>query len=94
MELILNHLEDMKKMYCDYQEPESVDSEILSPAYLIRRRRRRQSTSPSPDDINEASRKHLRTVINNAWEKLDFYYQRTDETSVYLAALVLHPGQK
>ena len=47
-----------------------------------------------PDELNDASRRHIRTAINNAWEKLDKYYALTDETPVYLAALVLHPGQK
>lgn len=95
MELILDHMEDMKKVYRDYHEPQDVDLETLPPAQSTRRRHRRQPAPPFPiDDINEASRKHLRTAINNAWEKLDYYYRRTDETPVYLAALVLHPGQK
>jgi hypothetical protein len=44
--------------------------------------------------MNDASRRHLRTAINNAWDKLDKYYILTDKTPAYVAALVLHPGQK
>src|SRR5271169_4108641 len=49
------------------------------------------SLHPAPTNL---SRRHIRTAINNAWEKLDKYYALTDETPVYLAALVLHPGQE
>jgi hAT family C-terminal dimerisation region len=56
---------------------------------------RRPRAPPRPnDDVNEASRMHLRTAINNAWAKLKTYYERSDDTPVYVAALVLHPGHK
>ena len=83
-------------------QPLSAD---LLPARLTRRRHQ-NPLSPSPqtqsrlqsqasgEELNDASRRHIRTTINNAWEKLDSYYALTDETPVYLAALVLHPGQK
>ncbi|KAG9994666.1 hypothetical protein KCU78_g18313, partial [Aureobasidium melanogenum] len=32
--------------------------------------------------------------INLAWQKLDEYYSKTDQSPVYVAAVVLHPGLK
>src|SRR5437667_3728777 len=37
---------------------------------------------------------HLKACINNAWIKLDKYYNMTELSSVYVAALVLHPRYK
>jgi hypothetical protein len=34
--------------------------------------------------------KHFKICINQAWKKLDKYYQLLDETFIYYAALVLH----
>jgi len=33
-------------------------------------------------------------MFNSGWSKLDKYYQLTDESPAYIAALVLHPGMK
>jgi hypothetical protein len=41
-----------------------------------------------------SSRKHIRTSIDNCWGKLDDYYKILDTLPAYMAALVLHPGQK
>ena len=35
--------------------------------------------------------KHFCNNINQAWLKLDKYYQLTDESPAYLATMVLHP---
>jgi hypothetical protein len=32
--------------------------------------------------------------VNLGWKKLDEYYQETDQSPVYVAAVVLHPGSK
>ena len=32
--------------------------------------------------------------VNLGWKKLDEYYQKTDQSPVYVAAVVLHPGLK
>lgn len=37
---------------------------------------------------------HFRIGINLAWEKLDTYYQRLDETPIYYAAMALHPAYR
>ena len=108
IELLLEHLEHQKVVYQDCPEPSHaepiVPEDQPSSASSTRRRRRnslrRALSQPQPprqgreDELNDASRRHIRTAINNAWEKLDTYYALTDETPVYLAALVLHPGQK
>ncbi|KAJ3453177.1 hypothetical protein MRS44_018832 [Fusarium solani] len=37
---------------------------------------------------------HFRIGINLAWDKLDEYYQRLDETSIYYTAMALHPAYR
>lgn len=37
---------------------------------------------------------HLSTNINLAWQKLNEYYYKLDDTSIYVAAVVLHPRMK
>jgi len=34
---------------------------------------------------------HFSTNINAAWQKLNEYYTRTDDTSIYRLAVFLHP---
>ncbi len=53
------------------------------------------NTNPYPDndDIIKA-RKYIRTSLDNCWGKLDNYYKKFDLTSIYTAALMLHPGYK
>ena len=78
------------------RQPPSHEEHPLQPP----RKQSAHLTPPLPpsqrpnDDLNAASRQHLRTAINNAWMKLNTYYDRTDDTPVYMAALVLHPGHK
>lgn len=36
--------------------------------------------------------KHILTSFDNCWGKLDEYYKAIDETPVYVATIVLHPG--
>ena len=36
----------------------------------------------------------LSKMFNSGWSKLDKYYQKTEETAVYVAALVLNPRYK
>ena len=37
---------------------------------------------------------HFKTSVNLGWKKLDQYYNLSDETAVYRAAIVLHPDKK
>jgi hypothetical protein len=46
------------------------------------------------DQVVTESRKHLKTSIDNCWGKLDEYYKKLDALPIYVAALVLNPGQK
>jgi hypothetical protein len=36
----------------------------------------------------------LSKIFNSGWSKLDKYYQKIEETAVYIAALVLNPRYK
>jgi hypothetical protein len=49
---------------------------------------------PSQDQPIEQTREYrmLATGVNLAWKKLDQYYQMTDQSPVYVAAVVLHPA--
>ena len=38
--------------------------------------------------------KHFKIGINLAWQKLDEYYQKLDETPIYYTALALHPAYR
>ena len=83
----------------------SADQQVADepPAHSTRLRRQIPPRPPLPPTSHipaiqgpedDASRRHIRIAINNAWDKLDKYYTLTDETPAYVAALVLHPGQK
>ncbi len=45
-------------------------------------------------DIDDSDHEHLLACIKNAWDKLDDYYQRMDESPVYAASVVLNPRHK
>jgi hypothetical protein len=51
---------------------------------------------PLPDDPfkNTLEYRMLCVGINLAWQKLNEYYIKTDQSPVYVAAVVLHPGLK
>jgi hypothetical protein len=51
-----------------------------------------QAEDVATDEMTVESRKHFREAINNAWKKLNDYYTLLDDSPVYTAALVLHPG--
>jgi hypothetical protein len=55
-----------------------------------------QTTEPddAEDDGPSESQKHFSTNINLAWQKLDVYFNKTDATPIYRAAVVLHPRMK
>jgi hypothetical protein len=63
-----------------------------------------QSMPPAPPPTREAlaedpfkntlEYRMLCVGINLAWQKLDEYYSKTDQSPVYVAAVVLHPGLK
>ena len=48
-------------------------------------------TIPSVDSSILTSQHHFATSINLGWQKLNEYYDKLDETPVYVAAVVLHP---
>jgi hypothetical protein len=46
------------------------------------------------DDEMLESQKHFSTNINLGWQKMDNYFNKTDATPIYRAAVVLHPRLK
>lgn len=46
------------------------------------------------DQAEFQDRDHFRLNVNAAWQKLDEYYSKLDETPVYYAALALHPAYR
>jgi hypothetical protein len=55
-----------------------------------------QTTGPDDAKTDDRldSEKHFSTTINLAWQKLDIYFNKTDATPIYRAAVVLHPRLK
>jgi hypothetical protein len=56
-----------------------------------------EQTTESDDaatDGTSESQKHFLTNINLAWQKLNTYFNKTDATPIYYAAVVLHPRLK
>lgn len=47
-----------------------------------------------PDHWSPAKDRYLRNSLQLGWEKLDKYYQLTDHSSAYVAAIALHPRFK
>lgn len=43
---------------------------------------------------NMHTNKHVITLVELIWAKIDYYYRRSDETPAYRAAIILHPGKK
>ena len=66
MEFVLEKLEEFKTQYINLNEP----VEFLPPTYSTRRWRCASSPRSPTTDLHLDSRKYLRTVINNAWDKL------------------------
>jgi hypothetical protein len=44
------------------------------------------------DGLSDASQRYLCTCINNAWSKLDKYYNRTDRSRAYFGSVRMHPA--
>jgi hAT family C-terminal dimerisation region len=55
--------------------------------------RRTEDDLPWNDDPTAQTNKHIAASLDNCWGKLDEYYKMLDDTPVYAAAIVLHPGQ-
>lgn len=51
-------------------------------------------TISSVEDTLITPQHHFTTSINLGWQKLNEYYNKLDETPVYVAAVVLHPRMK
>jgi len=52
------------------------------------------SEATSTDETTTATRKYIKTSLDNCHGKFDQYYQLMNEIFVYAAAIVLNPAQK
>jgi hypothetical protein len=54
-----------------------------------------QDTQAEPQAQSQSEfESHFSANINRGWQKLDDYYQKTDSTPIYRAAVLLHPRMK
>ena len=53
-----------------------------------------QHLEASKGEYKHSGYKHITTSINNAWAKLNDYYQCTKTSPVYVAAVILNPQLK
>lgn len=84
MELLLKQLEDLK-----FQYPLLDHYPVISRASQSRRR---NAAPPPPSEL--LVDQFFAISINNAWVKLDKYYNLTDRSIAYVAAVVLNPAHK
>lgn len=81
---------------------ENNNSELCVPPTRsdTRRGKAKQSQSPSPPStftepiMNSLEYRMLCVGVNLGWKKPDEYYQETDRSPVYVAAVILHPFLK
>jgi hAT family C-terminal dimerisation region len=84
MELILKQLEDLKSKY------PLLDNHSVASNASQSRRKSGVPLTPSETLTDQ----FLAIAINNAWVKLDKYYNLTDRSVVYIAAVILNPAHK
>jgi hypothetical protein len=84
MELILKQLEDLKIKHPLMDHHSTVLGASQS---------RRKTIAPPPPS-EPLTDQFLAVAVNNAWVKLDKYYDLTDRSVVYIAAVVLNPAHK
>jgi hypothetical protein len=73
----------------------AAESDIATPATTQLTDQRVDDFAQSQLDASFASYEHhFSHNVNAAWQKLDAYYTRTDDTSIYRAAVFLHPRLK
>ena len=53
-----------------------------------------QYLEASKGEYEHSGYKHITTSINNAWAKLNDYYQCTETLPVYVTAVILNPQLK
>jgi hypothetical protein len=51
-----------------------------------------QAYSQAMEDQESSHNQVLCVQINQGWDKLDKYYKATDDSTAYVASLVLHPA--
>jgi hypothetical protein len=66
---------------------ETQDSQPTVPSHAAT-----QAHSQAMEDQESSHNQVLCVQINQGWDKLDKYYQATDDSTAYVASLVLHPA--
>jgi hypothetical protein len=84
IELLLKQLEDLKLQYPLLNN---------SPAIFSASQGRRKNNASTPASQPVADQ-FFAIAVNNAWVKLDKYYDLTDRSIAYVAAVVLNPAHK
>ncbi|KAG7404303.1 hypothetical protein Forpe1208_v015762 [Fusarium oxysporum f. sp. rapae] len=77
---VLYHLEATLTVF------ETVVKTLEGDGHICRQYKQLAADFPDPE--------HFRIGINLAWDKLDEYYQRLDETPIYYTAMALHPAYR
>ncbi|KAI8411233.1 hypothetical protein FOFC_07827 [Fusarium oxysporum] len=77
---VLYHLEAILTVF------ETVVKTLEGDGHIRRQYKQLAADFPDPE--------HFRIGINLAWDKLDEYYQRLDETPIYYTAMALHPAYR
>jgi hypothetical protein len=77
------------------QSSAATDTSADNVASIVLQPVERQSFVASDDEVDYlSSQHHFNHNINAAWQKLDHYYQLSDNTPIYRAAVFLHPRCK
>ncbi|KAI7460907.1 hypothetical protein KC357_g8848 [Hortaea werneckii] len=94
-ETVLEHLERARSQY-----PVSKATDSAVPKQGSQSQLSFDTSSQAAEAVERQStdfisfQSHLSTNINLAWQKLNHYYERLDDSSIYVAAVVLHPRMK
>jgi hypothetical protein len=69
---------------------DSISSVLVQPV----EQQSRQASDAESNSASLTSQHHFNHNINAAWQKLDYYYNLSDDTPIYRAAVFLHPRMK
>jgi hypothetical protein len=93
-EKVLRHFEQLVVQYPVGESLESLEVQEHSPtAFNVEFDDVAKVVADLPEHFTTAEH-HLSTNIRLGWQKLNEYYTRLDDNSIYVAAVVLHPRMK
>jgi hypothetical protein len=91
-EKVLQHFEELVKLYSDNKAPAILITPITT-TFDTSNTFTSDSLSALPEAQSTAER-HFNINIRLAWQKMNDYYTKLDNTPLYVAAVVLHPRLK